>query len=83
MNQACHMFLLKFREDLFFLLQSDTAVHIPVAHQREFILSLEAGAAKLPAACLEEGWSTGKNGQGKVYLCLEHMIGDGTEEEEI
>lgn len=83
MNQACHMFLLKFREDLFFLLQSDTAVHIPVAHQREFILSLEAGAANLPAACLEEGWSTGKNGQGKVYLCLEHMIGDGTEEEEI
>lgn len=77
------MFLVKFREDLFLLLQVDTAVHVPAAPQESrFILSLEASAAKLPAGCLEDGWSTGKNGQGKVYLCLGHMIGDGTEEEE-
>lgn len=55
-----------------------------ILHHKEptLILSLQAGAAKLTPACLEEGWSAGKDGQGEVYLCLRHMMGYGAEEEE-
>lgn len=82
-NYACQMFLLKLREGLFFLCKV-SHLFMLILHHKEpvFVLSLEASAAKLTPACLEEGWSIGKDGQGKAYLCLRHMIGNGMGEEE-
>lgn len=56
-----------------------------ILHQKEptFILSLEVGAAKLMPACLEEVWSTGRDGHKELCLCLRYMVADEAEEEEI
>lgn len=50
-KEPCQILLVNFREDVFFLLQDDTAVHICPAARRTFIHSLP-GSSYQPA-CLE------------------------------